>query len=220
MEKPNRPYRSPRRQAQARQTRRQIVAAARQLFTEKGYSGATIEAIARQAGVAVETVYAVFGSKKNILSALVDVSVGGDDEPVALLDRPGPQAVLRERDPHRQVQMFAYDIAVIISRVAPIFEVLRSAAQTEPGIAELLDRLLRERLQGMTTFITALSANGPLRAGLDPATSGEATAETAAVSVWAITSPEVFTLLTVRRGWSLARYQAWLADALARLLLP
>jgi AcrR family transcriptional regulator len=218
--KAHRRYHSPRRQAQARQTRQQIVAAARQLFIERSYAGATIEAIAQQAGVSVETIYAVFGSKKNVLKALVDVSVAGDDQPLTLLERPGPQAVLQERNQHRQVQMFAKDIATIISRVAPIFEVLHDAARAEPDIAAYLEQLLEQRLQGMGAFIAALSSNGPLRTSLDLATTLETTVETAAITTWAITSPEVFTLLTVRRGWSLGRYQAWLADALDHLLLP
>src|SRR5215204_3120445 len=96
--KPKRRYTSRRRQVQAAETRRQIVEAARQLFAERGYVGTTIEAIAQAAGVAGETVYATFGSKRAILARLVDVSVGGDEQPIPLLERPGPQAVQQERD--------------------------------------------------------------------------------------------------------------------------
>ena len=84
---PTRKYDSSRRKEQARRTRLQITEAARQLFLERGYSGATIEAIAEKAGVAKETVYAIFGSKRSILVFLLDISVGGDDQPVQLLDR-------------------------------------------------------------------------------------------------------------------------------------
>ena len=200
-----------RRKEQARQTRRQILDAARQLFIERGYSGATIEAIAQAAGVATETVYASFGSKRAILSRLVEISVGGDERPVPLLTRPGPQAVRREPDQRLQVEMFASQIAEIMSRVAPLFIVMNAAAKTEPEIAELLDRLLAERLDGMTYFISALSAHGGLRDGLD--------ASTAAETVWALTSAEVFNLLTIERSWSRERYTAWLANSLTRLLL-
>ena len=79
LKKTKRRYNSKRRQAQARETRRQITEAARMLFTERGYSGATIEAIAQEAGVATETVYAVFGNKRAILVHLVNISVGGDE---------------------------------------------------------------------------------------------------------------------------------------------
>jgi TetR/AcrR family transcriptional regulator of autoinduction and epiphytic fitness len=208
---PKRRYDSSRRKQQARQTRRQILDAARQLFIERGYSGATIEAIAQAAGVATETVYASFGSKRAILSRLVEISVGGDERPIPLLERPGPQAVRREPDQPRQIQIFASQIAEIMTRVAPIFAVMNAAAKTEPEIAELLDRLLAERLGGMTYFISALSAQGGLRDGLD--------ASTAAETVWALTSAEVFNLLTIQRSWSKEQYAAWLADSLTRLLL-
>ncbi len=207
-----RSYDSTRRKEQARQTRRQILDAARQLFIERGYSGATIEAIAQAAGVATETVYASFGSKRAILSRLVEISVGGDERPVPLLERPGPQAVRFESDQYRQAEMFAGQISEIMSRVAPIFAVMNAAAKTEPDIAELLENLLAERLNGMTYFISALSARGPLRDGMDTSTASE--------TVWALSSAEVFNLLTVERGWSKVQYEFWLTDALVRLLLP
>src|SRR5439155_1248301 len=111
--KPKRAYNSSRRQVQARHTRQQIAIAARKLFVERGYAGATMEAIAQDAGVATETIYAVFGSKNKVLLHLLDIAVGGDDEPIRLLDRPGPQAVFQERDQRRQLRMFAHDIAAV-----------------------------------------------------------------------------------------------------------
>lgn len=209
---PKRRYDSSKRQAAARATRRQILEAARLLFSERGYAGATIEAIAQEAGVAPETVYAHFGSKQAILAHLIDLSVGGDDEPVSLLERPGPQAALRDPDPRRQLQLFAQDITVILERVAPIFEIMRLAAKTEPEIAELLQGLLRQRLENMAVFIQHLAGHGPLRDGVAPAQAAE--------TVWALSSPELFRLYTVDRGWSSAQYSAWLADALTRILLP
>jgi AcrR family transcriptional regulator len=211
-QKPRRPYRSTRRQAQARQTRRQILAAAGDLFVEKGYNGATIEAIAQKAGVAQETIFAVFGNKRNLLSTLVDVAVGGDELPITLLERPGPQKVLRESDPVQQLQMFAADIANILERVAPLFEVLRMAAKTEADIAELLQNLLAGRMRNMEVFVGQLAAHSPLRQGLDAAQAAE--------SVWALTSPEVYNLFTIDRGWPKEKYVSWLGDALVRLLLP
>jgi AcrR family transcriptional regulator len=210
--KPKRQYNSTRRQAQARETRRQIVDAARRLFSERGYTGATIEAIAQEAGVAPETIFAVFGNKRTILANLIDISVGGDDQPVPLLQRPRPQTVLQEHDPVRQLHMFAQDISEILERVAPIFEIMRLAAKTEPDIAELLKNLLKVRFQNMATFVSHLSAHSPLREGLDDAQASEI--------VWAITSPEVFSLLIVDRGWSRVQYHQWLGDTLTRLLLP
>lgn len=209
--KSKRRYNSTRRKAQARETRLRIVEAARKLFAERGYTGATIEAIAQESEVAPETIYAVFGNKRAILARLIDISVGGDDEPIPLLERPGPQAVLQEQDPRQQLHRFAQDISAILERVAPIFETMRPAAKIEPDIDDLLQNLLRERLRNMEIFVQHLSEHGPLREGL--------TETQAAETVWALSSPELFQLLTVARKWTREQYSQWLADTLIRLLL-
>lgn len=212
IEPQKRRYNSARRQQQARKTQREILEAARRLFLEWGYTGTTIEAIATEAGVAVETVYAAFRNKRTILARLFDVSVVGDDEPVPLLERRGPQEVRQERDQRRQIELFARDIREIMGRVGALFEVMRFAAPAEPQIAALLKDVLGKRLQGMRVFVNALTSNGPLRARLD--------ASRAVDEVWTLTSAEVYRLLTVDRGWSGDQYEDWLVDTLATLLLP
>jgi len=207
-----RAYNSSRRKEQALQIRRQIVEAARNLFFERGYAGATIDAIAQSAGVATETVYAAFGSKRAILSRLLEVSLVGDDLPIPLLERRGPQEAMHETDQYRQIELFAADIYNIMSRVAPLFDVMRVAAKTETEIAEMLENILNSRVQGMMAFVRALMKNGALREGLTP--------EKAAETVWTLTSAEVFTLLKTNRGWSEEKHKQWLVDSLARLLLP
>jgi AcrR family transcriptional regulator len=205
-------YDATRRQQKARETRRQILEAARRLFLARGYGGTTIDAIAAEAGVAVETIYAAFRNKRTILARLVDVAVAGDDEPVPLLERQGPQEVRQEGDQGRQIELFARGIAEIMGRVGPLFEVMRVAAATEPETATLLEDLLGKRLVGMRFFVDALMQNGPLRAGLDP--------DEATDTVWTLTSAEVHRLLTQDRGWSAERYVGWLAGSLRSLLLP
>ena len=205
-------YNSSRRKEQALQTRHHIVDAARTLFIERGYAGATIDAIAQNAGVASETVYAAFGSKRAILSRLFEVSLVGDDLPPPLLERRERQEVLSETDQHRQIELFASDIYNIMNRVAPLYDIMRAAAKTEPEIAEMLENILNARVQGMMAFVRALMKNGPLRSGLTP--------EKAAETVWTLTSAEVFTLLKTNRGWSEQKHKEWLADSLMRLLLP
>ena len=206
-------YQSERRSQQASATRREIVEAASRLFAEHGYVGTTMEAIAREASVAVQTVYGAFGSKRAILSRLVDVAVVGDEEPVPLLERKGPRQVLHERDQRTQIAMFARGIGQIMERVSPVFEVMRIAAPAEPEIAALLDGLLKKRLQGMRFFVDALAGNSPLRAGV--------TRGRAAQTVWTLSSPEVHRLVTVTLGWDTKRYEVWLRDMLeATLLAP
>lgn len=207
-----RKYDSSRRQQQARETKRRIAQAARPLLMERGYDGTTMDAIAAQAEVATETVYAIFKNKRNVLSFLFDISIGGDDEPIRLIDRPEPQAVLNDTDQHRQIARFAADITEILSRAAPVMAIMRVAAKTEPEIASLVQRLLKERMQNMIMVAKSIAANGPLRASLDQ--------QTAAETIWSLTSPELYQLCTVDLGWNKARYADWLRETLTRLLLP
>lgn len=207
-----RSYDSSRRKEQARHTRFQIIEAGRKLFIARGYSGATMDSIAREAGVAVDTVYASFKSKRAILSSLVGISLVGDDDPTPLLQRPQPLAVMQERDQVRQIQLFVEDMAEIMERVAPLFEVMHYAAKSEPDIDKMLQRMLNERAEAMNVFITALASNLPLKPGL--------TQPVAAETTWALTSAEVYNLLVIVRGWSVSKYSGWLADALIKLLLP
>jgi TetR/AcrR family transcriptional regulator, regulator of autoinduction and epiphytic fitness len=207
-----RKYDSSRRKAQARETRRQIALAARGLFFMRGYSGTTIDAIAQAANVASETVYAIFSNKRNILSYLMDISIGGDEEPIHLLDRSEPQAVLHETDPRRLIMMFSNGITEILDRAAHLFEIMRSASKTEQDIEELLQHMLKERMENMTAVARQIASTGSLREGMDISMAAEL--------IWTITSPEVFLLLTRDRNHSNEQYAAWLQATLARLLLP
>jgi TetR/AcrR family transcriptional regulator of autoinduction and epiphytic fitness len=208
----SRRYDATRRLEQARQTRQTITEAARKLFVERGYAGATISAIAQEAGVAAETVYASFGSKRAILFHLVDVSVVGDDQPVALLDRPFVHETEQEPDQRQQIGMFARQMCAVMERMAPIFDVMHTAAKTEPDIAEMRAAMLHERRQGMMHFVWAVAAHGPLREGLN--------LKKATDSVFALSSGEMFTVLTADLDWSSDQYVAWLTETLIATLLP
>ncbi|HVP18566.1 MAG TPA: TetR family transcriptional regulator [Spirochaetia bacterium] len=205
-------YASERRKAQAAETRLHILEAARRLFTEHGYTGTTITAIALEAKVSPETVYAVFGSKRALLAELVGMSVLGNAGSTPLLEQKGPQAVRRSKSQREQVRLFAADMRRIMPRVGPLFQIMHTAAATEPEIATLLGQVLEQRLEGMRAFVRMVSANGPLRLGLD--------AQSAAETVWALSSAEMHWLLTVDRGWSGDRYESWLSDILEAALLP
>jgi AcrR family transcriptional regulator len=210
--KSQRRYDSARRKDQARQTRSAILEAAQRLFGERGYASSTVEAIAAEAGVAVDTVYATFGSKRAVLSNLMDVRVGGDDQPLGVLDRPEPQRVRREPSQRRQLAAFAADVTAIIERSRPVDDIIRSAAAVDGEIATMRSRLHETRYQNMQQFVGWLAANGPLREGLSQAD--------AAAIVWSLTSPEIHRLLRVDRAWSPERYSEWLAETLTRTLLP
>ena len=179
-----RKYDLSRRKEQARQTRLQIAEAARELFFERGYAGATIDTIAQQAGVAQETVYSIFGNKRNILAFLLDISMGGDDQPVRILERPEPQAIMHDiRSNDGNWQDSQRELQRVMVRASPVFEVMRMAAKTEPEIDARLKHLYQERLDNMITVVKSVAANGPLRDGIDIASAGE--------MIWALSSPDL-----------------------------
>jgi AcrR family transcriptional regulator len=209
--KSQRPYVSGVREDQARRTRLRILDAAHRLFSKNGYARTTIEKIGSEAGVATDTVYAVFGSKRAILSGLMERQVGGDDQRIAILDRPEPQSVRREPNQRRQLARFVAGVTEAIERSRPIDDIMRSAAAIDPEISTLRGNIQEERFRNMTTLVRWLRANGPLR--------GERSVEEAAAIVWTLTSPEVHRLLRVERGWSSERFRDWLGDTLVRTLL-
>ncbi|TMD97586.1 MAG: TetR/AcrR family transcriptional regulator [Chloroflexi bacterium] len=209
--KAKRQYTSTLRKQQASQTRARILDTAQVLFTSRGYGATTMEAIASEAGVATDTVYASFGTKAGLLHNLLDVRVGGDDAPVALLDRAGPRKVRAEPSQRKQIASFAADVAEIQERAVPVDDIIRGAAAVDPEIAAFRARMHRFRYDNMRQFVSWLAAKGPLRAGISE--------EDAAAIVWTLAGPEVHGLLRRDRGWSQDRYVSWLSDTLARTLL-
>ena len=210
--KPKRPYDSSLRNQQANQTRMRILDAAQALFAARGYPASTVEAIAAGSGVAVDTVYAAFGSKRGVLQALLNVRVGGDEAELDLLDRAGPRGVRREPNQKAQLAAFAADVSAIVERARPVDDIIRGAAAVDADIAAFRSEAQAYRYRNMRQLISWLVAKGPLAHGL--------TEDDGAAIAWTITSPEVHGLLRVARGWSAEQYAAWLARSLARILLP
>src|SRR5258708_12496846 len=134
-----------------------ILDAAQKLFAERGYATTTVEAIASGAGVAVDTVYAIFGSKREVLRSLLDVRVGGDDAPVEVLDRAGPQAVRADRNQARQLAAFAQDVGHIIERVRPVDDIIRGAAAVDSDVPALRARVQERRPQSIHHFVSWLA---------------------------------------------------------------
>lgn len=207
--KPKRGYRSVRRSAQASDTRAAVLSAAHDLFIREGWQKATIAAIARQAGVSVETIYAGFGSKLALLEAVVVASVRGLQPGTALMDQAGPRAVLEAPDQRSQIALFAKDIVEVLRSVAPLMAVVRAAAESEPELKELYVGLHRGRTRNLAMFVDAMLRHGSLRTDRD----------IAIASLDRLSSPELFLVVTNVEGLSPAQYLTWLADALAALLL-
>jgi AcrR family transcriptional regulator len=206
--KPRRAYRSQRRREQAEETRTRVLDAAARLFAERGFENATIAAIAAEAGVSPETVYAGFRNKRTLLGELIRAAVRGE-EGSPIPEQAGPRAVAAAVDQREQLRLFAADISLRLERVGPLAEVLSTASRADPELAALLEKIHDERNANLRTFVHALAANGPLRLE----------AEAALDTVWAVASPDLHHLLTRTRGWSRERYREWLAESLAALLI-
>ena len=212
--KPRRRYESTRRQEQAAQTRRDILAAAGTLFRERGYAATSMPSIAAEAGVVVETVYRAFGSKAGLFRAVVESALAGGptraDIPVE--ERSAIRAVIEEPDPRRQVALYAATQPGIHRRAGPLLRALRDVAGTDKELRKLWDEMEAWRLEGQGRMVGMLAERGALRHGLS--------VEDARDVVWTLCSLAVHDLLVVQRGWSYERYEAWLATALIRELLP
>ena len=201
-----------RRARQAAATRARIAEAASRLFAERGYAATTIDAVATEADVAVETVYARFKNKRNLLDAYLDMAIVGDAEPVPLLDRPEVQAVAATSDQREQIRLLARIMRGVLERNAPVHTVLRTAVAVDPELDALAAEDDERRKATHRAFVEMLVSRGPLRDGLRM---GDAIDTMSAVA-----NPETYAYLTGRRGWSPARVERWLAENLALQLLP
>jgi AcrR family transcriptional regulator len=206
MERVKCPYRSRHRREQAEATRRQILASARTLFTSEGYAGATMEAIARHAGVAVQTVYAIYGSKRAILFALLD-------EMAVDADRMRMEARLAETSGDARQQLragLAFNIR-FYTRGADLIELARTVSGVEPDLGAMWREGEARRRRAQSALIASWDRAGRLAPGL--------TAREASDVMWALSGPDVYRLLVIERGWSLRRFERWLSETLERSLL-
>ncbi|HSO32736.1 MAG TPA: helix-turn-helix domain-containing protein [Labilithrix sp.] len=204
-------YDAARRKEAAEATRRAILDAARSTFLERGYLATTMSSIAQRAGVALDTIYASIGGKPALFKLLVESAVSGSDRPVAALERDYVRAIREEADPRRKLALYARAICAIHLRLAPLFEVLQSAASADTELAALWSEISNRRARNMRLFAGDLKAADGLREGLD--------VEQAADIIWSMNSPEFYLLLVAQRGWAPERFEQWLSDAWARLLL-
>ena len=206
------PERRTRRSERAEQTRRRILEAAAALFDERGYASTTIEAIAVNADVAVETVYSRFGNKVTLLEAILEPAIVGGDDGRSLFDRPEIAEIQRCRDQRAQVRMLAHFSRGILERTSVAHRILRSAAPSDAKAAELQRRDAKRRGDGQRGYIDMLLANGPLREGLTP--------DEAATTYSALSNPSTYALLVGEREWTPDHFEQWLGDSLTLLLLP
>jgi AcrR family transcriptional regulator len=213
MSRVNRPVKrrydtSNRRQAAAR-TRQAVLAAALELFTSQGYSATPMTAIARRAGVALDTVYASVGRKPALARLLIETAISGTSQAVPAEERDYVQAIRAAADAKTKIVIYAAAMRGIAGRLAPLLSIIQQAAPAEPELAALWRQISDRRAANMRLFAADLAAAAPLR--VDP--------DDAADIIWATNAPELYQLLVGQRGWSPDRYEQFLADTWRRLLL-
>ena len=202
-------YDSTRRRQQARETRQRVLAAAHELFVERGYGRTTIADVAAAAGVAVETVYAAFRNKPTLLHRAWDIAVGGDEQDVHLLDRPEMRAVLAEPDLSARLARFATVNTAIMRRTARLRLTVQGAAAGDRAAAALLTEIDRARQEAMGVHARAAAATGRL-----------AVSEQECRDVlFATTDGSLWHNLVEGRGWTDERYATWLSRLWTALLV-
>ncbi len=207
----SRPYRSDLRAEQARATRRAVVAAARDLFVERGYAGTTVDAVAERAGVSRKTVFTAVGGKPVLLKLAWDWALVGDDEPVPMAERPEVRAMQAETEPAALVHRWTRFIVPITSRLAGLDQVLADAGRSEPDVAELYAESERNRRGGALGFLTGLQAIGGLRADVG--------LERAADIVEVLMDPMSYQRLVRGAGWTDEEYADWLESVVTATIL-
>ena len=143
---------------------------------------------------------------------MIDVAIVGDDEDVAMADRPQVQELLADPDARQRLAQFAALLRDLMARTAPVHRLLADAARSDPDAASLLAEIARQRQQGQQRIARSLARSGALRPELRE--------RDAADIIHALASPEVYGLLVLDRGWSGERYERWIASTLAGQLLP
>ena len=195
------------------ETRRRLLRAAEEEFTERGYTAATVAKIAARAGVTVQTLYLAWGSKRALLRAYMEAALAGDAEtsyPQAQPDMIAEALDGVPDDPHATVRQIAVLYRQIAERAALGWQLYRDGAASDAEIATDWQTLQALRHQTFRTLINRLPARS-LRPGL--------TRVAATDTAWAIASPDTYDMLVRTRGYTLDQYQKWITTSLTNLLL-
>ena len=201
------------RRERAKATRRRIAEAALGRFSKHGYAATTMDAIAHDAGVAVQTVYFTFHTKAELLIAALTIAGGGPGAAEDVLARDWIAEVIDAPTGPRRLALIVEHGNEIYRRIGPLLPAVQSAASVDPDVAIAWQALVDRRRQGMHRIVDGVFARrGELRAGLDPATALDL--------LFGLHRAEVFLAFTAECGWPIERFKAWQFVTLARALLP
>jgi len=194
-------------------TRRRVEHAAALLFTRDGYTATTMEAIASEAGVHVQTIYLAYGTKPALLAACAARLVAGDEDPdTPPAERRWARRVAAEPDPHAKLVRYVRQIADVAPRVTALVDLLRTTAPAEPEVAAFLDQMERGRREGALQLLGLGVPPGTWREGLTP--------DEVADITFAIASPDTLRALSIRCGWPAATAQHLIVNVLEHELRP
>jgi AcrR family transcriptional regulator len=198
------------RQEQARARRAVVVTAARELFERDGFRATTINAIADAADVSAVSVYKGFGSKAALAKAVFDSALAGDDEPIAIADRPAATMVHDESDVHRKIELFVDGLAQRLARSAKVQILIRDGRHVDESLEPVWSALNDEALTGMTRLGQHLLDTRQLRPDIDLAEVRDV--------LWNYLAIDHYERLVLQRGWTLPRYHDWLTRAIINAL--
>jgi AcrR family transcriptional regulator len=207
--KRKRSYDASRRRQQARHNRSRVIDEAERMFLRDGYSTTTVQAIAAAAGVSADTIYKSFGGKPGLIRAIRDRALEGEGPLPA--ERRSDEIQQQESDPREIIIAWGRFVAELAPRGVPILLLIRDVAASDPEVRALRDELDADRLRRMTANARRLRDGGHLRPGISLAH--------AADILWTYSSPELYELIVLRRGWTPERYGRYAADAMINALI-
>ena len=203
-------------EATRRETRRRLLAAAKAEFAERGYAAATVIRIAERADLSVQSLYSNWGNKRNLLRAVMESSVTGDDGRPLVPGQP-PAIIVATldpddaKDPRRMLAHLSRQYRLLAERAAVGWQTYRDAAATDPDIAADWQRLSEMRREAFHALFARIPAPA-LRPGLSPAV--------AADTAWAIASPETHHQLVRQAGYGYDELEEWVRTTLSAALFP
>jgi AcrR family transcriptional regulator len=199
------------RKERAAATRARIIRAAHELFSSIGYNGTTMRSVAERSGVAVQTVYFVFHTKAELLSATAEDVAAGASSPSPVPDRPWFREAMETSDARRTIALAVEHGVDIYRRSAPLAHAIREAALVDPEVHEFWSRIQASRKRAMRLLVERIAAVDRLRDGLD--------VDRATDVMHAMVSHETYLELVQDSGWRVGDYKAWLYGSVCRLLL-
>jgi len=204
--------RKPTRQQRAAATRQRITQAAYTLFCERGYAGTAMADVAAAAGVAVQTVYFVFGTKRNLLSRAYEFAVtgGGEGEPLPPPSQAWYAAMRAEPGLVEALGHLVRGVGEIIRRASPLETAIRAGMSSDGDIARV--RAIHERLRrdGYRDIVGVLGDKAPLRDGVS--------VEHATELLLLYLGTDVYRVVTVEFGWRHDEWVGWTVRTLAEQL--